>query len=818
MTNPVHPPRGPGIVAMLALLPALLAACSAEAPDAPEPACGRLVVTVTDPAGMPLSAFQVVVDPGVGTPLAADCSGGGDRAPGTDCQADAARVEVPAASSYGLTVKALGYRTLRTTVAPAWGPAVAGPSCGPRSDAPVAVALVALPALEATADYRTGFDDAGGLDAFTALAFPAVDDLGPALVLKFFADWADGETRVWFQDTRKHPIHYDFVQRVLKRPVSRSQFEEDTYVREDRTQAAGSLIWRPDARLSLGGREVRGLMTLEWFPSDHLTPAMVARVFLALQERMGFLPLSGGASRLAYLPPGSTQEAQALAAARDLAAAGVTWVSRDLLFAGVTEQRLNAAVSFGLLRRLTPQELVATPLSYTDVVLLTRLPNDLPLVGGTITEELQTPLAHVNVAARSRGTPNLALLDASEDPRVKPFLGKRVRFEVTAATFTLREATAQEVDDFWRQSLDRTPLVPEADLQRDGLPGFGDLGFADAVAVGVKAANLAQMRKVLPQNVPDGFAVPFRHYEAFVTTATTTLASCDGAADDCLEEARGAALCDRVRAFCRGPGAAAGETLRAHLDRLLADPDARTDSAYREVLLDAVRWQFCHLPLDPAFGTALDARVREVFGGTTVRLRSSSNAEDLPDFSGAGLYDSVSATLDGDKPPSGRICKVWGSLWNWKAVEERSFWNVDQGAVRMGVAVHPAFPDEQANGVLITRNVVDPSLTGMYVNVQKGELSVTNPEDGAVPEVFVIIPGPAGTQVARLRFSSLSPGVPLLADAEVLALALAAGTVQEHFAPLYPDLPSPKAFDIEFKFHGPARDLVLKQVRPFRIR
>lgn len=807
----------PGIPAparLLSLAPTLLLACGDAAP--PDPACGRLVVTVTGAGGAPVTAFQVVVDPGTGTPVAADCTAGGDRDAGTACEGNVVRVDVPLAAAFGVTVKALGHRTLRAPVAPEWGPAGDGQSCGSRSDAPVAAALAALPPPEATADYATGFEPDGGRDAFAALAYPAADDLGPAQVVKFFMDWADGETRVWFQNTRKHPIHYDFVQRVLKRPVSRSQFEQDTYVREDRTQAAGSLILRPDARPVVAGREVRGLATLEWFPSDHLTPAVAARAFLALQERLPFLPLSGEASRLAYLPPGTTQEAQALAAARDLAAAGVTWLPRDALYAGVTEQRLNAAVAFGLLRRMTPEDLAATPVSYTDILVLTRLPNDLPLVGGTITEELQTPLAHVNVAARARGTPNLALPGASEDPRVKPFLGGRVRFEVTSSAFTLREATAQEVDDFWRDRLDRPPLVPGADLDRDGLPGFGDLRFGDAVAVGVKAANLAEMRALLPESVPDGFAVPFRHYEAFVTGATTTAEACAGAAADCVAEGRGAALCDRVGAFCRAPGGAGGETLRALLSRLLADPDARTDSAYRAALLDAVRWLFCRIPADPAFGAALDARVRALFGGATVRLRSSSNAEDLPDFSGAGLYDSVSATLDTSKAPSARICRVWGSLWSWKAVEERSFWNVDHAAVRMAVAVHPAFPDEQANGVLITQNVSDPWTVGMYVNVQKGEVPVTNPEDGAVPEVFVIVPGPAGVQVARQRFSSLSPGVPLLTDAEVAALHQAAFKVQERFRPLYPDLPSPLALDLEFKFHGPARDLVLKQVRPFR--
>ena len=44
------------------------------------------------------------------------------------------------------------------------------------------------------------------------------------------------------------------------------------------------------------------------------------------------------------------------------------------------------------------------------------VPNDVPLVGGLITEAFQTPLSHVSVLSRNRGTPNMALRDAREDP------------------------------------------------------------------------------------------------------------------------------------------------------------------------------------------------------------------------------------------------------------------------------------------------------------------------------------------------------------------------------------------------------------------
>lgn len=797
---------------------ALATACGTD--DVPTTTCARLSVVLqnTGPAGP--GAFEVIADPGVDAWRTVDCSPGGRRPEDASCQGAQAVIPVPAAATVSLVVKAPGFRTVRTTVTPAWEEATdtAAPAqCNDRVlRASATLPMTALPAIEATADYRTGFEAQGGQEAFIQQSYAAADDLGPAYVVKFFLEGLGGQPTVWFQNTRKHILHYDFVHTVLRRAISQAEFERLTYHGADRAQMAGSLIWRPDLHTSLDGSPVAGVMTIEWFPNDDLTPTLAAKAFLALQERLPFLALTAARDRLAYLPPGSFQESQAQEAARDLGASGVTWTTRSTLYAGVTEQRLNPGVTFGTLRRMTPQELASAAVSYMDIVLLTTLPNDLPLVGGTITEDLQTPLAHVNVAARARGTPNLALIGASGDPRVAPFLGRRVRFEVRRDGFTLREATAEETDAFWLDRLDRPPVAPPSDVAREGLLPFADLGFGDALAVGVKAANLAELRRVLPQNTPDGFAVPFSAYDAFVHDATVTLPDCAGARDDCTANGFQATLCARVEAFCNGPTSGAGEPLDDLLARLWEDRDTATDSPYRNALLGAVRWLFCHLPPDPAFATTLDDRVRQQFGTTKVRLRSSSNAEDLPDFSGAGLYTSVGAAIDSDKPPSARICQVWGSLWNWKAYEERSFWNITHAAVRMGVGVHNAFTDERANGVLITQNISDPFAIGMYVNAQKGEVSVTNPEGNETPEVFTIVPGPSGVQVARQRFSSLSPDTPLLTDAEVLALYQAAARIQAHFAPLYKVPEYNLALDIEFKFHGPGRDLIIKQVRPYR--
>ena len=62
------------------------------------------------------------------------------------------------------------------------------------------------------------------------------------------------------------------------------------------------------------------------------------------------------------------------------------------------------------------------------------------------------------------------------------------------------------------------------------------------------------------------------------------------------------------------------------------------DTALRDAVLGNLRYFMEDTPVDSAFGALLDARITEVFQTAKVKIRSSTNCEDLPNFSGAGLY------------------------------------------------------------------------------------------------------------------------------------------------------------------------------------
>lgn len=784
-----------------ALALGVLVSCSQHDETHQEPTA---YLRVRSAAGATIETFVASITDATGHTKTSACNAGVANQ-GTASCANGVLQMGAATGGVTLTIKAHGYTFFSGIVEPTAGTNEYDVSLNP------------IAPFEHTQDYDTGFEAENGIEAFNRDAVADATEVGQAQIVKFYITDLKTSPKVYFQNTRQHPLHYGFARDVLLSAGNLSDFETATYHGLDRNALAGSLVYRPQATAnsaSAAGTLTRPL-SVTFFPSDDLTPEQALLAHRLIEERLGFTALSGLDMRVVYEPAGVVQEAQLAVKQQLFVQAGSLWMTLREIYGSLSLQVLNTGLSYGTLRLMTPEELDKAVVSYTDLLVLTRLPTKLPLVGGTITEEFQTPLSHVNVAARSRGTPNIALKNASKDPRITARIGKLVRFEVKNGDFSLTDATADEVDSFWKGQT-RQAFVPTYDDTTQGLADFTDSGFADASRVGTKAANLAELSKLLPTQAPAGFSVPFFYYNQFMQTPGVTAAACAAAYKDCISEKRAESLCAEVRALCE-PVNATAEPFWDYIKRVLPNTQVCSDSSLREASLDALRHMMRHTPVDAAFATLLDQRVTSMFGAKKVRIRSSTNAEDLENFSGAGLYDSFSANTAEDGAPSKQIRKTWASVWNFSAYEERSYWHIDHLAVRMGCAIHQAFSDEAANGVVITQNIADPAEAGMYVNVQLGEISVTNPTNGSIPEIFSIVPAPNGVQVVRQRFSSLSPEQALLSDAEVLTLYRACSKVQTHFASLYQQSDALAAFDIEFKFNEPDRSLILKQVRPYAV-
>ena len=679
-----------------------------------------------------------------------------------------------------------------------------------------------LPAFIQNSDEYTGFYKQDGYVAFRKLSYPSKTEMGASYLVKFVISRFDTDSpQVHFMNSVKFYYHFDFAEMVLGDTRTLSVFNKETYFSEEKNTVAGTLAYYA---------AVDSMLAMTFFPADYITPEQVAKVYQLVQKRIQFLNSSGAKNRLFYMPAGATAEKAAAEYANEFKAADIPVYTHAQLFGDIPFQIMNMGTAYGTLRKLTAAELDTAIVSSHDILILETLPAEIPLVAATISKDAQTPLSHVNLAAKARKTPNIAFNGNNLPDSLLALCGKLVKLEVKANSFTVGEATLADAQTFWNKNV-RDPIKLTSDLSDSGLIDFANLKFSSSKSVGVKAANLAELHKLLPEKSPDGFAVPFYHYSNFMDYAQVTEELCERSFKDCGKEGRTSEVCSQVKTACAGAlqqaqgsesgGSADSPTLgslRNYIANIIAREDFAADTRLREAMLDNIRYMFKHIPVEKSFGDALDAKVRNLYGEAGVRLRSSTNSEDLSDFNGAGLYKSVKATAREKDLPSDEIRKVWASVWSFKAFEERALWNIDHMSVQMAVAVHEAYPDEMANGVVITQNIADYSVAGIYANIQVGETSITNPEGGELPEIISVIESPApqrGVQIVLLQHSSLRPDSLILSDNEIYQLYQFVQKIQNRFANLYNEHPDALALDIEFKVMGPDRKLIFKQVRPY---
>lgn len=594
--------------------------------------------------------------------------------------------------------------------------------------------------------------------------FPGAPDVREVKFL--ITDVDTPSPKLYFLRTSKHKYHYYFAQGVLGYTGSLGQFNSETYFTDGRRFLAGSLIAYDHYAPPQTGPP--GLYAVEFWPTDAVSYPHVKMAYDLVTRAMPWVT-----SRIAWHPAGVTHTQVLRNQAAEFAAGTVDVVTSDELFASTTFGVLNPGVSFGRLV-IAPS---VTAVTSRDIVVLATPPPDLSRVAGILTAAPQTPLSHLNLKAKQNRTPNAWMRSALSDPAILALAGKNVRYEAGADGVRITEATPQEVDE-WLESLrPKDPQIPERDLSIRAIRPLRDIPFSASSSVGAKAANLAELVRLLPQGMaPDGYAVPFSFYDAFM---------------------KHNGFYDAAK-------------------RMMDEEAFRDDPAVREARLATFRKSIERGDIPDWIRSAIAGVQAEFPAGVPIRCRSSTTNEDLPGFNGAGLYDSNTHRPD-EGPLWRSVRKVWASLWNYRAFEEREFHRIDHMAAAMGVLLHPNFDDERANGVAVTKNLIDPNWTGYYVNVQKGEELVTNPDGSVIPEEFLVasLLGTDRYEIQHVTWSSLMPPqTSLLTPEQVWELADSMGLIQSRFRSLYAPSDPGFAMEIEFKITVDNR-LVIKQARPW---
>jgi Pyruvate phosphate dikinase, AMP/ATP-binding domain len=531
--------------------------------------------------------------------------------------------------------------------------------------------------------------------------------------------------------------------------------------------------------------------------------------------------------------------------ADELAAAGLPVLPLDQILGTIQYIPLNLGEAWGFLRIFPANNDDLRP---TDIPVFDELPLDLSVVAGVLTRAVQDTNSHVNLKSKERHTPNAVLRNATPDnSRLAPYADKPVHMIISREDFVLAETTpdvvAQKLAERMSQPLITLSWEPEVKLRSyDELAeSTTTTALTAARRYGSKAANLGFLahRLVLGrvpdagspsaikgyELVPQGFAVPLQYYVDFVNHPPNT--DLRARLTDLIEAENGADLSPRERS-----------------EKVAQVQAAFLAAEFPENALQRLR-----------------AKLDEVLPGVEkVKIRSSANAEDVPNFDGAGLHDSFAADTDKDDLPD-RGCRVsessdggevkrkvkpksvlcavkgvYASLWNKRAIEERSFARIDHSSVAMGLAIVPAYDIEAevaANAVVVTRVLNTSDVYGYSLSVQEDNNLVTNPDPGTYSEVtiagFISETEPVSltiTRFAKPTKESPERTEPVLAREQLLDLVDLARRVENAYCAAkrdyYPgpcefvtvDNQKPKSLDLEVKLLENGQ-WVVKQVREF---
>ena len=448
----------------------------------------------------------------------------------------------------------------------------------------------------------------------------------------------------------------------------------------------------------------------------------------------------------------------------------VPFITQESLIKNFPYLPLNQGKAIGTLRVIVKEDDLHN-VGADDIIILKEVPLELPPVAGIISEKPSTALSHVNVLARGWGIPNIYLKDAEKI--LAPYIGRRIEFEATAKQYRIVQTNRNTTSKSFSDGL----TLPQPDVSDYGLRALSNLRRDDSRYCGSKAANLGHIRAhIKGSNVPDGFCIPFAYYQAMMDRLginATTLAQIETQSDGDNRKRRTALL-----------------TLQKKIT------DAEIPSEWKHKW--AEQW-------------------RNQLNSKGVFVRSSSNSEDLPNFSGAGLYTTVPNVTD-ENALAEAVKQSWASVFNYSAYEARRIAGLPHDSVKMSVFVQQSI-NADLSGVLVTINPYDiAQKNSAYIAAKRG-LGIRVVEGKRVAEQVVY--NRRNDSVQRLSSSNETTALQLDKNGGVREVPVTSGNVmnQEQIRRLDQTGQQIKQLfangeqDIEWAFDN--GKLVILQARPY---
>ncbi|MEY3903398.1 MAG: hypothetical protein RL189_2704 [Pseudomonadota bacterium] len=458
----------------------------------------------------------------------------------------------------------------------------------------------------------------------------------------------------------------------------------------------------------------------------------------------------------------------------------------------------NPGKSYGYLRSISPAEIEAGHYTSKDILLFDEVPIDIGPIAGVISSRPQVPHSHVIFRATNLKIPNIFIPNARSLPGIVKNVGKLVEVSATQdGDWSIRgENEIPDIETLAKNYFEkRIPALPNprANLKEFGFFNISNIAPTASLTerYGSKGTNFAILdtalrAKGIERSFTKGaFLIPYSFNAEHMSNKISN-SICQKASEKC----------SKIHGSNCEPGFQACTTVADKKGSLrdfaftIASPSFTTqmlsNGGVRKASLEILRYTISKTEMIPEHLTKIKKELSSRWEPKTrIRFRSSSNAEDLPGLTGAGLYSSHSGCMadEGitsvgssacatqlelsrtrtriaklrdmndpklaniivdleksitDKDPvADAVRKVFASLWNERAFLSRDYYGIPHDKIYMGLLVHPSFSDDSANGVAIVEE--DKSGIRADIVVQIDDVSITNPETpGAIPEEVIL--------------------------------------------------------------------------------
>ncbi|GLY54299.1 PEP/pyruvate-binding domain-containing protein [Lentzea sp. NBRC 102530] len=559
--------------------------------------------------------------------------------------------------------------------------------------------------------------------------------------------------------------------------------------------------------LSLHQREDRNMFSLETVEVDTMSADMIEFFHAEVRRNVD------AATPLFFKPANHLQE-QAVA---DIPAERLPRILAHELFSTAEFVALNAGTAKGRLRAFRDErEYRENTLEWFDIVVMHRVPDDIPRLAGIINASHTTPLSHTNVLATGWSIPNAIQIGAFELIDRENLDGQWVEYEVSPKSAGVGLRLIDEPQDLGQRPAwyAQRVTLDEPEHTYNPVVNLAKIRYNDRHRYGTKAANLGELHHVLatesPRRLLGFFSVPRPPRDNLLPYLAKLL---DAESDDLLQAAQ-QLLAERVRV---PRGVALPFSL--HQGFLESSPKIQQAIGKLKMALELNAREIEPLCVelqqlirktrvpDYLLSELDSALVENLAGVKTFVVRSSSNAEDLAGFSAAGIYESYNHVTSAEKIVES-VKEVWASLVSARSVRLRQQAGISLDDCFMGVVIQEQVKAD-FGGVMVTTNPMNRTdFRNVYVNVSPNVTDVVEGSTQPMQYLYSTVEGGGRTVSLGDATEDLGPR----AHQQLQRLAIVGRLLQAHFSPDY-------TFDSPVDIEWLATDDVLYvlQLRPYSI-